>query len=97
MGRIDEVQKRLDDLERERNELLRYSFIQNEIKKFEAIKISNDITQLNKKVEETSVQADKVRRKVDKFRELRENRRSKRREIESESLAQKSWKKAVHK
>jgi len=84
MGRIDEVQKRLDDLERERNELLRYSFIQNEIKKFEAIKISNDITQLNKKVEETSVQADKVRRKVDKFRELRENRRSKRREIESE-------------
>lgn len=69
MGRIDEVQKRLDDLERERNELLRYSFIQNEIKKFEAIKISNDIIQLNKKVEETSVQADKVRGKVDKFRE----------------------------
>jgi chromosome segregation protein len=84
MGRIDEVQKRLDDLERERNELLRSSFIQNEIKKFEAIKISNDISQLNKKVEETSAQADKVRSKVDKFRELRENRRFKRRGIESE-------------
>ena len=28
MGRIDEVQKRLDDLERERNQLLRYNFIQ---------------------------------------------------------------------
>jgi chromosome segregation protein len=84
MGRIDEVQKRLDDLERERNELLRYSFIQSEIKKFEAIKISNDIIQLNKKVEETSVQADKVRSKVEKFRELREGRRSKRREIEGE-------------
>jgi chromosome segregation protein len=84
MGRIDEVQKRLDDLERERNELLRSSFIQNEIKKFEAIKISNDISQLNKKVEETSTQADKVRSKVDKFRELRDGRRSKRREIESE-------------
>jgi chromosome segregation protein len=84
MGRIDEVQKRLDDLERERNELLRSSFIQNEIKKFEAIKISNDISQLNKKVEETSAQADKVRSKVDKFRELRDGRRSKRREIESE-------------
>jgi chromosome segregation protein len=84
MGRIDEVQKRLDDLERERNEFLRYSFIQNEIKKFEAVKISHDIIQLNKKVEETSVQADKVRSKVEKLRELREGRRSKRREIEGE-------------
>jgi chromosome segregation protein len=84
MGRIDEVQKRLDDLERERNELLRCSFIQNEIKKFEAIKISNDVIQLNKKVEETSAQADKVRSKVEKFRELREDRRGKRRETEGE-------------
>src|SRR3990170_3009742 len=32
MGRIDEVQKRVDDLERERNQLLRFSFIQDEIK-----------------------------------------------------------------
>jgi chromosome segregation protein len=84
MGRIDEVQKRLDDLERERNELLRSNFIQNEIKKFEAVKISHDIIQLNKKVEETSVQAGKVRSKVEKLRELREGRRSKRREIEGE-------------
>jgi chromosome segregation protein len=84
MGRIEEVQKRLDDLERERNELLRCSFIQNEIKKFEAIRISNDIIQLNKKVEETSAQADKVRSKAEKFRELREGRRFKRREIEGE-------------
>ena len=39
MGRIDEVQKRVDDLERERNELLRYNFIQEEIKKFESVKL----------------------------------------------------------
>jgi len=84
MGRIDEVQKRLDDLERERNQLLRCSFIQNEIKKFEAVKISHDIIQLNKKIEETSAQADKVRSKVEKFRELRNARRSKRREVEGE-------------
>jgi chromosome segregation protein len=84
MGRIDEVQKRVDDLERERNQLLRYSFIQNEIKKFEAVKISHDIIQLNKKIEETSTQADKVRSKVEKFRELRNARRSKRREVEGE-------------
>src|SRR3972149_5246101 len=84
MGRIDEVQKRLDDLERDRTELLRYPFIQNEIKKFEAVKISHDVMQLNKKVHETSAQADKVRSKVEKFRELRNARRSKRREIEGD-------------
>ena len=82
MGRIDEVQKRLDDLERERNELLRFSFIQNEIKKFEAVKISHEIMLLNKKVEETSTQAEKVRSKVERLRELRDGRRSRRREIE---------------
>jgi chromosome segregation protein len=84
MGRIDEVQKRLDDLERERNELLRYSFIQDEIKKFEAVKISHDIIQLNKQVEEKQAQSDKVHGKVERFRELRDARRAKRREIEGD-------------
>ncbi|KON31626.1 hypothetical protein AC478_02615 [miscellaneous Crenarchaeota group-1 archaeon SG8-32-3] len=84
MGRIDEVQKRLDDLERERNELLRHNFIQNELKKFEAVKISHEVVQLNKKVEEVSAQSDKVRSKVDRFRELRNDRRAKRRAVEGE-------------
>jgi chromosome segregation protein len=84
MGRIDEVQKRVDDLERERNELLRYTFIQDEIKKFEAVKLSHDMTQIQKKVEESSSQADKVRSGVEKLRQLREVRRSKRREIEGQ-------------
>jgi len=84
MGRIDEVQKRLDDLERERNELLRANFIQDEIKKFEAVRISSDMTQIRKKVQESSAQADKLRIKVDKLRQLREMHRSKRREIEGE-------------
>jgi chromosome segregation protein len=84
MGRIDEVQKRVDDLERERNELLRYNFIQEEIKQFEAVKLSNDMTQIQKNVEEISSQADKIRSRVEKLRQLREERRSKRREIEGE-------------
>jgi len=84
MGRIDEVQKRVDDLERERNELLRYTSIQDEIKKFEAVKLSYDMTQIQKRVEESSSQADKVRSEVEKLRQLRESRRSKRREIEGE-------------
>jgi len=84
MGRIDEVQKRVDDLERERNELLRYTFIQDEIKKFEAVKLSHDMAQIQKKIQEASSQADKVRSRVEKLRQLREERRSKRREIEGE-------------
>ncbi|TRO54773.1 hypothetical protein E2P63_00650, partial [Candidatus Bathyarchaeota archaeon] len=84
MGRIDEVQKRLDDLERERNELLRHNFIQNELKKLEAVKISHDMTQLNKKVNEVLAQANKVGSKVEKFRELRNDRRTKRRAVEGE-------------
>jgi len=84
MGRVEEVQKRLDDLERERNELLRYNFIQNETKKFEAVEISHEITGLNRKVTETSAQADKFRGRVDRLKAMRGDRRDKRRSIESE-------------
>jgi chromosome segregation protein len=84
MGRIDEVQKRLDDLERERNQMQRFNFIHTDIKKFEAIKVSHEITQLTKKVEEATIQADKAKEKADKLRELRDGRRNKRREIEGE-------------
>ncbi|MEM3608997.1 MAG: AAA family ATPase, partial [Candidatus Bathyarchaeia archaeon] len=84
MGRIDEVQKRLDDLERERNELLRFNFIHNEIKKFESIKISHEMAQIQRKLEENSSQADKIKMKVEKLRQLREEHRSKRRAIEGE-------------
>ncbi len=84
MGRIDEVQKRLDDLERERNQLLRYNFIQTETKKFQAIKISSDITQLNAKINESNSQTEKVKTKVDKLKDQRDLRRSKRHGIESD-------------
>src|SRR3989337_2756431 len=71
MGRVDEVQKRLDDLEGERNELLRHPFTQNRSKKFEAVEISHAIAQINAKVTETSAQAEKVRARVERLRELR--------------------------
>lgn len=84
MGRIDEVQKRLDDLERERNQLLRFNFITNETKKFQAVKISNDITQLNAKITENQTQTQQVKERVDKLKEQRDMRRSKRHEIEGD-------------
>src|SRR5271157_756341 len=84
MGRIDEVQKRLDDLERERNQLLRYNFIQTETKKFQAIKISSDITDVNAKLNEGKSQTEKVQARVDKLKEQRDLRRGKRHEVEGE-------------
>jgi len=84
MGRIDEVQKRLDDLERERNQLSRYNFIQEETKKFHAIKISNEILQLNKKLEESNVDLGKIQVRVDKLKEQLELRKNKRYAIEGE-------------
>ena len=84
MGRIDEVQKRLDDLERERNQLLRYTFIQTETKKFQAIKISSDLTQMSTKINESTAQTVKVKERVDKLKEQRVLRRTKRHEIEGD-------------
>lgn len=84
MGRIDEVQKRLDDLERERNQLQRYNFIQTETKKFQAVKISSDVTQISLKINENADQSEKVKARVDKLKEQRDLRRSKRHDIEGE-------------
>lgn len=84
MGRIDEVQKRLDDLERERNQLLRYNFIQSETKKFQAVKISSDVAQQNAKIAENMAQAEKVKGRVEKLKDQRDLRRSKRHEIEGD-------------
>ena len=84
MGRVDEVQKRVDNLERERNELLRYTFIQNEIKRFEAMKVCHEILKTRSKIEELSSKSEKIRAKVEKFRELRELLMTQRREMERE-------------
>jgi Chromosome segregation ATPases len=84
MGRIDEVQKRLDDLERERNQLLRYNFIQTETKKFQAVKVSADIALQNQKIAEGTTQAETVKARVDKLREERDLRRNRRHEIEGD-------------
>jgi chromosome segregation protein len=84
MGRIDEVQKRLDDLERERNQLSRYNFIQEETKKFQAIKTSNEIMQLNEQLKEITSNIEKAQSRVDKLKSQRELRRNKRHELEGE-------------
>ena len=83
MGRIDEVQKRVDDLERERNELIRYNFVQNEIKRFEAMKVSHKIAEIKKESTDLSSKIEEVSSRVEKLRQLREGLRTQRHEIEA--------------
>ncbi|MFC1486805.1 AAA family ATPase [Thermoproteota archaeon] len=84
MGRIDEVQQRVDDLERERNELLRYMFLQKEIKRFEAMKIFGEILEVQGKIKDVTSKIDTVRNKVENSRQSREELRSQRYEVEAE-------------
>jgi chromosome segregation protein len=48
---IEEVQKRMESLERERNDAIRYNFIQGEIKRLQAMITSNQIQQLQQEAE----------------------------------------------
>jgi chromosome segregation protein len=84
MGRIDEVQKRVDDLERERNQLLRFNFIQNEIKRFEAIKISHEIGEFQTKIKDISFKVEEANGKAENLKQLREKLRGQRHGIETE-------------
>ena len=84
MGRIDEVQKRVDDLERERNELLRYMFLQKEIKRFEAMKIFGDILEVQRKIDDVTTKIEAVHSKVENSRQQREQFRSQRYEVDAE-------------
>lgn len=84
MGRIDEVQRRVDDLERERNQLLRYNFIQKEIKRFEAMKLSHEALQIEKKIAELRSRTEDVERRVRKLRQIRDELRAQRYDVERE-------------
>jgi len=49
-ARINEVQNRVESLEKERNDALRYNYIQNEIVKLRSIIISRNIIKLEKEI-----------------------------------------------
>jgi chromosome segregation protein len=84
MGRIDEVQKRVDDLERERNQLLRYTYIQTEIQRFEAIKLSHEIALTEAKLRDIASRSAESQGRVDSLRQVRDKMRGHRHAIESE-------------
>ncbi len=84
MGQVGEVQKRIEDLERERNDLLRYNFIQNEIRRLEALRISHEMRQLQERIERLSSRMRELEGRVERLRRIREDLSSRRREVEEE-------------
>ncbi|HET9773696.1 MAG TPA: AAA family ATPase, partial [Nitrososphaeraceae archaeon] len=79
LARIGEIRKRIDDLEIERNEQLRFEHIEADIKKYKAIKISNEIKRLENTVSRNDLELD---RKNNKSTELSLNLKELREEIE---------------
>ncbi len=51
LARMDEIKKRINELEAERNDQLRYTFIESQLKKFKAIKYSNKIRYLKGEID----------------------------------------------
>ena len=52
MARIDEMRKRIDELEEERNQQLRYKQLQHNLERFKAVKVSNDIRATRNSIED---------------------------------------------
>ncbi|MGI0031267.1 MAG: AAA family ATPase, partial [Nitrososphaeraceae archaeon] len=50
LARMDEIKKRINELEAERNDQLRYTFIESQMKRFKAIKYSNKIRYLRDEI-----------------------------------------------
>ena len=50
LARMDEIKKRINELEAERNDQLRYTFIESQLKRFKAIKYSNKIRYLKEEI-----------------------------------------------
>ncbi len=51
MARMGEIRKRIDELEGERNDQLRYTYLESQLKRFKAILYSNKIERLRKEVQ----------------------------------------------
>jgi chromosome segregation protein len=84
LGQVGEVQRRIESLERERNDLFRHNFIQNEIKRLEAVKLSHETKNAGEKISQLSSENRELGERIEKIRGQRENLRSKRHEIETE-------------
>ncbi|MEM2321111.1 MAG: chromosome segregation SMC family protein [Candidatus Bathyarchaeia archaeon] len=84
LGQISEVQRRVESLERERNNLLRYNLLKKEMMRLESMKISLNIRDLEAESKGLLEELSKAEEKSKWLFERRESLRAKRRELESE-------------
>ena len=83
-GQISEIQKRVEDLERERNNLLRYNLLRREIARLESIRISENIRGLEAEAKKLSDEIAEVEGRNRVVLERRESLKAKRRDLENE-------------
>jgi chromosome segregation protein len=86
-ARIDEVRKRIDELEIERNEQMKYLKLESEIKRYRAIKISNTIGSNRSKIGSLEKQLDNYRTRSLSLEDEISKLRSEIEEIEHEKAA----------
>ncbi|MEM1515557.1 MAG: chromosome segregation protein SMC [Candidatus Bathyarchaeia archaeon] len=84
LGKISEIRRRIEGLERERNNLLRYNLLKKEMTKLESIKISWNISELEAESKRLLEELSKAEEKSRQLSEERESLKVKRRELEDE-------------
>ena len=72
LGKFEEVKKRLVELEKERNDLLRYNYIKNELNRLKAAELSSRIKEIQKKIEEIKKEIQEKEAKLEEFKARRE-------------------------
>ncbi|HEY7227151.1 MAG TPA: chromosome segregation SMC family protein [Nitrososphaeraceae archaeon] len=88
LARMDEIKKRINELESERNDQLRYAFIESQLKKFKAIKYSNKIRNLKDELDSRNKLLSRNETNLDAFSK---NRDELRKEIEKIELDKSSF------
>jgi chromosome segregation protein len=83
-AKVDEVRSRVESLERERNNLLRYNFLKNEVSLLEAIILSNKIRILREETLKTREILEKKRQEADAIRQERDRLLSEKASVEEE-------------
>ncbi|HZY48099.1 MAG TPA: chromosome segregation SMC family protein, partial [Candidatus Bathyarchaeia archaeon] len=83
-ARVDEVRQRIEQLERERNDLLRFNLLKAEINTQQARILSAQILALENRRQDTSGSLDQEQTKLDQVRQEREDLTLKRSKIEDE-------------
>ncbi|MEM2897117.1 MAG: chromosome segregation SMC family protein, partial [Candidatus Bathyarchaeia archaeon] len=83
-ARIEEVERRVETLEKERNEYLKYSFLKNETNRIKACIISNKIEDLCKRISELETKKNEVGEEIRKIKERMDELSIKRKQFELE-------------